>query len=100
MAIGQVAGYNILMKPVVYILKSVKNDRYYVGSTVDINRRLIEHASGQVTATKNILPIEIVFKQEFVDIKSARIAEYKLKKKKSRTIIEKIIIEGRIGFIE
>jgi predicted GIY-YIG superfamily endonuclease len=81
-------------------LRSAKNDRYYIGSTVDINRRFLEHSNGQVKATKYILPLELVFAQTFQTIKEARHVEYVLKNKKSRVIIESIIKEGRIGFIE
>ncbi|HDP66927.1 MAG TPA: GIY-YIG nuclease family protein, partial [Candidatus Marinimicrobia bacterium] len=31
----------------VYILYSPSKDRYYVGQTNDLNRRLVEHNSGQ-----------------------------------------------------
>ena len=88
------------MKPVVYILQSLKNGRYYIGSTNNFERRFAEHSNGSVKATKNILPIKLIFKQEFTDIKTARQIEYRLKKKKSRVIIEKIISDGKIGFIE
>lgn len=88
------------MEPVVYILQSLKNNRYYIGSTNNFERRYAEHSNGLVKATKNILPLKLVFKQEFADIKIARKIEYRLKKKKSKVIIEKIISDGKIGFIE
>lgn len=89
-----------MSEPSIYILRSLKNNRYYVGSCLSLERRLFEHNSGQVKATKNIRPVELVFKQEFKDIKTARQVEYKLKKKKSRVIIEKMIVEGKIKFID
>lgn len=88
------------MKPVVYILESLKNGRYYIGSTVDKERRLIEHNTSQVKATKNLRPLKLVFYQEFEEIKTARQVEYKLKKKKSRGIIKRIIEERKIEFID
>jgi predicted GIY-YIG superfamily endonuclease len=88
------------MKPVVYILRSLKTKQYYVGSALNFERRFQEHSSGQVRATKYILPLELVFKQEFATAKEARQIEYRLKRKKSRVIIEKIIAEGKIGFAE
>jgi putative endonuclease len=42
-----------------YILKSLKDDRYYYGSCEDINKRLKEHNSGKVKATKNRIPFSI-----------------------------------------
>ena len=43
----------------VYIIKSVKNSRYYIGSTIDIDRRLKEHNSGKVFSTKGNIPWEL-----------------------------------------
>ncbi len=79
----------------VYILKCV-NDRYYVGSTNDVLRRVPEHQNGEVTATAHILPVTLVFFQEYDTVKQARQIEYKIKQKKSRVILEKIIADGVI----
>ncbi len=44
----------------VYILHSLKeSDRYYVGYTVDIDKRLDEHNNGKSTHTKLWMPWEI-----------------------------------------
>ncbi|KKR31469.1 MAG: Excinuclease ABC subunit C [Candidatus Gottesmanbacteria bacterium GW2011_GWC2_39_8] len=84
------------MSGTVYILQSLVNLRYYIGSTSDFNRRIIEHQSGKSKYTKLIKPFKVVFRQEFASIIEARRIEYKLKKLKSRTIIEKIIKDGFI----
>jgi putative endonuclease len=80
----------------VYILQSEKNGRYYIGSTNDLGRRLKQHQSGLVKATKFILPLKLVFAQEFSNLEDARSIEYKLKSFKSRKVIEQIIKDGRI----
>ena len=80
----------------VYILRSQKNNRFYIGSTVNLSRRLLQHNEGQVVATKYIRPLEIVFSQEFEKEEDARSIEYRLKSFKSRKIIEQIIKDGRI----
>lgn len=78
-----------------YILKSLKTNRYYIGSSENPQRRLTEfHNLGKVKATKNSLPWKIVFVQEYLEIKTARQIEYKLKSFKSRKILEKIISDG------
>jgi putative endonuclease len=74
-----------------YILQSLKNFRYYIGSTNNIDRRLDEHNSGKSKYTKIIRPLKLVFKQEYPSIMLARKIEHKLKKLKSKEIIEKII---------
>lgn len=41
----------------VYILKSARDKKLYIDSTDDINRRLLEHNSGEIEATKNKTPL-------------------------------------------
>jgi len=80
------------MKVWVYIIQSLKDERYYIGSSTDPNKRLIEeHNKGRVFSTKRYLPWKLVFKQEYSDIKIAMLTEKKLKSYKSRKILDKII---------
>jgi len=74
-----------------YIPQSATNDRYYIGSTDDLNRRFKEHNSGQTKSTKSGLPWEIVYTNEFDDSISGLKAERCLKLLKSRSIVEGII---------
>ena len=85
-----------MQKGFVYILKSAKNEKYYIGSTIDVEKRLIEHNNGYVKATKYLLPWKLEFFKEYPDIRQARQVEYKLKKFKSRKIIERIVVDGDI----
>lgn len=80
----------------VYILKSLKDGRYYVGSTTDLARRFAEHSRGDVRSTKAFLPFQLVFKQEFSTYAQARRLELRLKKYKRRDFLEKIIRDGEI----
>jgi len=80
----------------VYILKSQKNNRFYIGSTIDVDNRFIKHQKGEVKATKNLRPLTLEFYQYFPTIKEAKIIEYKLKKLKRRDYIEKIIKDKKI----
>jgi len=70
------------MNWIVYILKSVNKNWYYVGSTNSIERRLKEHQSGKSRSTKPYLPIELVFRKEFLTEREARGYERKLKQKR------------------
>ncbi len=83
----------------VYILHSLKTDKYYIGSTTDYLRRLDEHNSGKSKATKSSIPWRLVFYQQFESISVARSVEYQLKAKKSRKIIQQIINDGIIKFM-
>jgi putative endonuclease len=80
------------MNWIVYILKSVNKNWYYVGSTNSIERRLKEHQSGKSKSTKPYLPIELVFRKEFLTEREARGYERKLKQKRveKETIIRQI----------
>ncbi|WP_426670485.1 GIY-YIG nuclease family protein [Mucilaginibacter sp. McL0603] len=50
-----------------YILKSLKDNKYYYGSTVDVTKRLIRHNKGQVPSTKYRRPFVIHFVEEHLD---------------------------------
>jgi len=81
----------------VYILQSNLNNRYYIGSTIDIEKRYSNHKNGFVKSTRNLRPLELKFFKKYDDIKTARQIEYKLKKMKSKNIIDKIIAEQDIS---
>ncbi|PJE61413.1 excinuclease ABC subunit C, partial [Candidatus Roizmanbacteria bacterium CG10_big_fil_rev_8_21_14_0_10_39_12] len=46
------------------MLQSKVNKRYYVGSTVDLNRRLDEHNNGKTKYTRSTKPFNLVFQRE------------------------------------
>jgi len=81
---------------IVYILKSLTDGRYYIGSTKDLKERLRHHWKGYTYSTKRFGGVTLVFTQEYKTIKEARTIERKLKKMKRRDYIEKIIKEGVI----
>ena len=74
-----------------YILFSMSRDRYYIGHTNNIERRLSEHNSGQTKSTKAGIPREIVYTKEFDSNIEANKVELHLKKMKSKKYIEKFI---------
>lgn len=80
----------------VYILKSLKNSEYYIGSSSNPDRRLTDHNSGKVKATKYKAPYIEVFRQKFDNEGIARKMESKLKSWKRRDFIDKIIQDGKI----
>ena len=76
---------------VLYILQSEKNGRYYIGSTNDLARRLVEHNSGKTKSLKYLRPLKVVFKKIFGSLTEARYNEQVLKKLKSRSALETVI---------
>ncbi|PKL81818.1 MAG: excinuclease ABC subunit C [Ignavibacteriae bacterium HGW-Ignavibacteriae-3] len=45
----------------VYVIRSLKDNKNYVGFTRDLKRRIVEHNSGNVTSTKTRIPFELVY---------------------------------------
>lgn len=91
MVIGKVGAMFFL-----YILQSEKSGRYYIGCTNDLSRRLIEHNAGKTASLKNLRPLKLVFQQEYREASLARRMELRLKKLKSRVILDRIIRDQRV----
>ena len=85
-----------IMKAYVYILKSIKNGSYYIGSTCNLKKRFSQHNFGNVTATKFKRPYKIVFNQLCDSLSTANKIERKIKNWKRKDFIEKIINDGYI----
>ena len=62
-----------------YILKSLKDGKLYIGSCNDLESRLKKHNSGQVKSTKNRIPFKIVYYEAYADEGEARHREHNLK---------------------
>ncbi len=76
----------------VYILQSLVTYKYYIGTTNNIERRLLEHNAKLSKSTAPHAPYEIRLAEKYLTIKEAYQREKFLKNKKSAKII-KLIIE-------
>jgi putative endonuclease len=74
-----------------YILYSASADRYYVGSTADMNVRIEQHNAGRNKSTKAGKPWSIQYTETFATLSEARKREIEIKNKKSRKYIEWLI---------
>ncbi|MBU3820577.1 GIY-YIG nuclease family protein [Flavobacteriaceae bacterium XHP0103] len=63
----------------VYVLRSKKDGRFYVGMTVNVEKRLKEHNSGKTKSTKGYMPWELFFTESFNSREEARKREKYLK---------------------
>jgi putative endonuclease len=89
------------MEPTVYILYFDASNKYYIGSTNNLKRRLQEHEKGHTPSTKRLgNSFKLVFHQTTSTLALARTAEYRIKSWKRRDYIERIIDEGRVAFLE
>ena len=75
----------------VYILKSVKDNKYYIGSTSDVKARVNFHNSGRQLSTKNRIPFVLVYKEELTTKSEALKREMQIKSYKSGNAFKKLI---------
>ena len=85
------------MKFYVYIIYSPSKDRYYIGQTDNLNRRLEDHRNSRSGFTKGIKDWELKWSYELSDRSEAVALESKIKKKKSRRYLEYLIGGGSVG---
>ena len=64
-----------------YIIKSRKDNKCYIGSTNDLKRRFNEHNNGQVQSTKARIPFELIYYEAYKSENDARVREQSLKLK-------------------
>jgi len=81
---------------VVYILQSVRDGRYYIGSTIDLVKRMYHHKNGYTPSTSRFGGVKLVFHQEYPTLSEARHIEKKLKLLKRKDYLDKIIRDGFI----
>lgn len=74
-----------------YILQSDKDGSFYIGSTDNIEKRIIKHNKGYSKYTKSKRPWRMVYREEFKTLSKARKRESYLKSLKSKIAIEKLI---------
>ncbi len=74
-----------------YILYSESYDRFYVGYTNDIERRLAEHNRKKGKFTDAGIPWKLVYSETFSQKKAAMAREKSIKSRKSKNLIKEII---------
>ena len=63
----------------VYMLKSLKDKKFYTGCTADLKKRLKQHNSGRVRSTKARRPFKLVYWESFRTRSEAMRRERRLK---------------------
>jgi len=75
----------------VYIVYNQQNDKFYIGQTNDLHRRLEEHNTGKVNFTSKYRGSwELVFKEEFLKRTEAIQRENFLKKQKNKIFYKRL----------
>ena len=74
----------------VYVLRSQKDGRRYVGYTSSLSRRIEEHRRGLVKSTKHRRPLELVHSEVFLSKKEAQEREHFFKTGQGRQYLKDI----------
>jgi putative endonuclease len=75
----------------VYILQSLKDGKYYIGETHDVEARLLFHNSGQQRSTKNRIPFIIILTEQFENRQAALEREKQIKSWKGGNAFKQLI---------
>jgi len=79
----------------VYILQSLKDEKYYIGSTLDLERRIAEHNSGNGGIyTSMHAPWKLVWQKKCTSISEARVEEKKIKSYKGGNGFKNLLRRG------
>ena len=75
----------------VYVIKSSKTGRHYVGSTKDIKQRLKQHNNNKTRSLKNKGPFQAIHTEQYNTLSEARKREIQIKKYKGGMAFKKLI---------
>ncbi|RLC51638.1 MAG: hypothetical protein DRZ79_02460 [Candidatus Cloacimonadota bacterium] len=78
-----------------YVLYSSSTDKYYIGYTSNIDKRLTKHNNGNSRSTKAGIPWKLVHLEKYETKTEAIKREYEIKRTKSRKYIENLISQRR-----
>ena len=76
----------------VYVLRSLKDQKYYYGLTANIESRLSDHNAGRVISTQPRRPLELVYFEEIFGYTNARKREKYFKSSAGRKYLKKKLI--------
>jgi len=78
----------------VYVLQSLQDKNLYIGISMNVEKRLLEHNRGYVKSTKHRRPFKLIYTEKVINRKQARIREKKLKSGSGREFLrDKYILQ-------
>ena len=75
----------------VYILQSLKDNRYYIGETSNADERVLFHNSGRQRSTRNRIPFRLILVEEYPNKKEALKREKQIKSWKGGQAFQNLI---------
>ncbi|MFC1594940.1 GIY-YIG nuclease family protein [Patescibacteria group bacterium] len=78
----------------VYVIKSLKDGKLYIGYTADLKRRLKEHKTGGSKSTKGRLPFKLLYYEAHISKQDAERREKYFKTHKGKSSLKQILRHG------
>lgn len=75
----------------VYVLLSLKDNKFYIGFTSDLKRRLKEHNAGKNISTKSRLPLKLVYYEAHLSKTDAQRREGYFKTSKGKSTLKQML---------
>ena len=83
------------MSHFVYILQSFRDQRYYIGSTSDLEKRLLYHNSGRQRSTRSRIPFKLIYNESFFTKSEALKRERYIKSLKGGEAFKRLISQKK-----
>lgn len=74
-----------------YILLSLKDNKFYIGATNNLTRRINEHNNGKVFSTKGRRPLKLIYYSAFLNEKDTVASEKYFKTTRGKQRIRKML---------
>ena len=87
----------LFMEVYVYVIRSLKYGRTYVGQTASIERRLKQHNDGLAKSTKYYKPWQLLYSESRPNRVEARKLEIYLKSSRGKEFLKKLGARSSIG---
>lgn len=81
---------------IVYVLRSKRSGKRYIGMTQDVALRLAQHNSGKSKFTSGHMPWELIYQETYSSSIEARSREKYLKSSQGRRFLDKELDAGSL----
>jgi len=83
----------------VYIIRSIKTGKYYIGYTANFEKRLKEHNIGKTKSTNNRGPYQLIYSEEYENKHEAYKRERQIKSYKGGNAFKVLINKQHCGIV-
>ena len=75
----------------VYVLFSEKDQKFYIGYSMNLNQRIKQHKYGKVPSTNGRRPLKLIYYESFINKMDALRRERYLKSTKGRNMLHQLL---------